>query len=131
MYKTLRNFWEAVVWAGIIIILSSASFNNVKDIASKFEHMDKIVHFAMYFGFMFFLLWGYKKSHTHLKTKQILISFAIAVVFGVLMELLQYLFMKERTGDIYDELANFSGVLFAILLFKPLANKLKILYRNL
>lgn len=128
MYKAIRYFWEAIVWALIIIILSLASFNNIKEITPSFEHMDKIIHFAMYFGFMFFLLWGYKKFYGKINKQQILISLIIAIIFGTSLELIQYYFTDGRSGDLFDELANIAGVATAFLFFKPLSKKLTKIY---
>ncbi|MGB5555255.1 MAG: VanZ family protein, partial [Flavobacteriaceae bacterium] len=84
---------------------------------------DKAVHFTFYFVAV---VSGVLAIREHTKgdadLKRTLIYALIAmVVFGIIIEVLQYKFTVDRTGDIYDGLANslgaFGGSLAAKFLF--------------
>ena len=77
--------------------------------------MDKIVHFFLYgtlsFVILFESLW--KKTFTR---KMYLYAILACLVFGGIIELLQIL-EPERSGELYDLLANILGSIAAILPF--------------
>lgn len=68
---------------------------------------DKIVHFAFYFGFVFW--WNKALSIQH--AKKLVLLLGVAVSYGVLMELLQYGFTTNRSADILDIIANSAGAI--------------------
>lgn len=77
---------------------------------------DKIVHFIFYF--LFVILWYYyskSKTVTNQITFQIV---AIAIVYGIVMEICQSAFTQNRVADIYDAIANSLGAITAFLYLK-------------
>ena len=77
-----------------------------------FPHIDKAVHFCMYFGFMSVLIFETyiigKKKHP------VFILALIPFFLGIIMELFQGAFTTTRSADIYDAIFNTSGILFSI-----------------
>jgi VanZ family protein len=83
--------------------------------------MDKLVHFGMYFFLMSVILIEHRRSIRTMK--HLLIAALVPFAYGVLMEVLQYMFTSTRSGDFLDALADGLGVLCAVLLWiiiKPL-----------
>jgi VanZ family protein len=115
----IKNNFRSAVIAIIIFIMSITESNNLK--APRFldiPNLDKIVHFGMYFTFMFVLVYENRKKISK-KTNVFLIGF-IPFTYGILMECCQYLFTKTRTADMLDVLFNTLGILMAIGLWKYL-----------
>ncbi len=80
------------------------------------ENVDKYVHFIFYFGFtMLWYLGLSTKFNTVKKEKIAAIALGIAVVYGIMIEVIQGMFTVSRNADVYDAIANTCGSIFAIL----------------
>lgn len=101
----------AIVLTILIMLLSLMPSRNVPEIEIK--HLDKLVHFAMYFV----LTVSYGLSFKGF-AKPELMAFAGAFLVGVLTEVMQYKFTSSRFFDVFDIIANTAGSFFAILFFK-------------
>jgi VanZ family protein len=118
-----RNIFSLLV-ALVIIFLSFTG----QETFSKFNippipHLDKIVHSGMYFVFTLALIF---ENRTLLSSvKNYLILATIPIFFGTLIEFLQTLLTRTRTGDFFDACFNVVGVILAIfvwVLFKKYRN---------
>lgn len=92
------------------IVLAVFSLINTSDLPKvEISNSDKIAH-AMAYGLLcliwYFVLKLYKFS------KPLLISFCSAIIYGIIIEVLQGSFTTVRTSDSYDILANCIGVVF-------------------
>lgn len=94
------------------------SFDGVHISRFNIPHIDKIVHFTFYFVACVlgvFFLRERAGGKIQLR-KALLIMTLLTISFGILMEVLQYSFTTQRSGDILDGLANtvgsFSGAIF-------------------
>jgi VanZ family protein len=115
----IKNNFKSVVIAIIIFILSITESNNLK--VPRFldiPNIDKIVHFGMYFTFMFVMIYENRKIIS--KKQYIFLMGFIPFTYGILMECCQYLFTKTRTADMLDVLFNTLGIVMAIGLWKYL-----------
>ena len=100
-------------------LANSATFDRIK--LSAIPHIDKVVHFGMYFLLMSVIIAEHRKRIRNLAG--LLLLALIPVSYGVLMEIMQYALTTTRTGDIYDALADAAGVLASLtlwILIKPL-----------
>lgn len=81
------------------------------------SYSDKILHFLAYAG-LAFLLGYYRSISAPLKLKELTIIFGTVCLYGAIDELLQMVPGINRTGDLYDLLADACGALcgLAILL---------------
>ncbi len=85
-------------------------------------HMDKIVHFIFYFVmvvFGFFALRNDFKRRFSLKRIPIWIVL-FSIIYGIIIEVLQYTITVDRQGDILDALANSIGAFMGLLLVKSI-----------
>jgi glycopeptide antibiotics resistance protein len=73
-----------------------------------------MVHFTLFFVFCVFLLRPFKK----LKTSYYLWAAAISVSLSALLEFIQHTVTPSRESDIYDLMANITGVFLALLFFR-------------
>ena len=128
--KFITSFWKTIMWPCVVLYLSLSSGNNITHPSwLMFPHIDKAVHFIMYFYFALVLIHDsqhYSKirlNHGHL----ILISVLIVIGWGGFMEILQRIPSIHRNSDFFDFLANTVGAVVASVLYKifePLLNKI-------
>lgn len=89
-----------------------------KEVDIKVPQFDKWVHFGIYFGFTivwFAFLYNYSES----SVKKNRFKAAIwALIFGVIVEILQNINPNARSGDVLDVLANSIGIIVAVLILK-------------
>lgn len=87
--------------------------------------MDKVVHFTFYFVLVILGVKAIKKIFkTELEFKNYLwYSVLFAIVYGIVIEFLQYGFTENRHGDILDVLANSVGALAGMFVVKRLVSK--------
>lgn len=88
------------------------SLIKVPSIGIEIANIDKAHHsFAYFMLTLTWLLAFYKKQN---KKYVIVIS---CILFGIIIEVLQYLLTTYRTGDYLDVFANSLGVLLALVIF--------------
>jgi VanZ family protein len=97
-----------------IMYLSLSNAKKFDDITT-FKLADKLVHTAMYFGFMVFIIFENRK--TLFSVKQVYIAGLIPLFYGILLEILQGTITETRTASFSDALFNAFGILIAILLW--------------
>jgi VanZ family protein len=109
-----KNFFSLLT-AVIILYLSlanSRSFDKVP--LFEIPYLDKLVHFAMYFGLMLVIIYENRKS---IKSKrQLMLISTIPLIYGVVLEILQAVLTNTRSGNIFDALADGAGIYAAVLI---------------
>jgi len=110
---------------GIIFIITVLSLINTSKIEPDkiklIPHIDKIVHFLMYFTLAFTFMFEYYIHHhkTISKVSKILI---LPLFYSGLMEILQLSITSYRGADWLDMLANGSGILMAYFAVRTFRN---------
>jgi VanZ family protein len=110
-----KNIFSIIV-ALIIMYLSLAGSETFKKVSFvNIPHIDKIVHFCMYFGFMSVII---LENRSSLKSNRLLFLTAlIPLSYGILMEFLQFALTITRSASLYDIAANSTGIFVALLLW--------------
>ncbi|MBK3516610.1 VanZ family protein [Carboxylicivirga marina] len=99
----------------IITVLSLVNTARIKpDNLPIIPHFDKIVHFLMYFTLGFIFMFEYYIHH-HKTIKRISKILILPLIYGGLMEILQYSITPYRSGDWWDMLANSCGIFSAFV----------------
>jgi len=110
-----RNYYFFIALACTVTI-TIGSLISAKNIGTpQINNFDKIVHFGGYFvlALSWFLTFNGK-----LKLLKQFVAIALLVfIYGIIIEVCQWLFTNERQGDILDMLANLGGISFALLIF--------------
>ena len=115
-----RNFlFFAIVWTVFITVASLVSFNSVPKVAIPGN--DKLVHFLFYFFFVVFWSIALHKNFYSKKYSFIIVVFAI--VYGIIIEVLQELLTTTREPDLYDVFANALGAIIGYFGFYCLKYK--------
>ena len=121
----IRHYIPPFGWALLILLLSGLPSSNLPD--SSVEGLDKIVHFSIYLLFAHLLIVAFKKQiiYTKLRLNAFKIAVAIAVLYGVFIEVLQGTVFVSRSIELLDMLANSVGALAGVLSFKLVYGNLK------
>jgi len=128
--KFIISFWKTIIWTCVVLFLSLSSGENLPHSSwLEFPHIDKVVHFVMYFVFALVLIHDSQHySKIRLNHGQIiLISVLIVIGWGGFLEILQRIPSIHRDSDFFDFLANTVGAVVASLLYRicePLLNKI-------
>lgn len=100
--------------------MTADSFQDLERFSIPYK--DKYVHFTFYF--VFTLLWVFSLKPFYGNTYKVRFSvFAVAVLYGGLIEVCQGLFTVSRGADITDVLANTTGSAMAVLMLWRLNKK--------
>ena len=124
LFKCIQRFvppfLPTIIIAGCILYLSLSSFPDVPDTPLfHFEHIDKVVHFCMYFGLTLVLYfdWSrYKMTNPEIHIRHTWILWILPVLLGGLMEIAQKYLTATRSCDFIDFLANTAGATTGIIL---------------
>ncbi|MCO6499136.1 MAG: VanZ family protein [Vicingus serpentipes] len=112
----MKSFFPAIVWAIIIFLLSAFPGNKIPDI--PVWNIDKLVHIGMYAVFSFLLLTAYNPQYSTKKTRYFTISLIafFSVFYGGVMEILQHYIFINRSGSMYDFIANTIGSVMGVFI---------------
>ncbi len=104
-----------------ITLLSLFSFpEDTIDLGVRIPNIDKLVHFGFYFMMVILGCFFLREIANHRigLVKAILSMTVFAIVYGMILEVLQHTITTERSGDIWDFLANSAGALVGGILIK-------------
>jgi VanZ family protein len=79
---------------------------------------DKYLHTIAYFTLSIIWLFALRNKLSNIKIKIVLII--VLIFYGIILEVLQNKLTNYRTGDLYDEFANITGIILAVLVFDKL-----------
>ena len=123
----ILNYWKPLIIAIVSLygsITSSDDFNKITFLNIK--HIDKLIHFSLYFILSISLLASLHRD-TIIKTlNQKVITLIIVISYGLLMEVFQYYFTDNRSAEILDVFANTFGCIVGLAIF-PIVKKLNLL----
>lgn len=109
-----------LLWMVLVTVLCLVSFSNEELQGIEFAHMDKVVHFTFYFvaSILGSLALSEVKNRTISFKKAAAIIFTILVLYGIVIEVLQYDFTVDRSGDVFDAVANTVGIVTGLFILK-------------
>lgn len=101
----------AIVTTIAIAYGSLISSDDLPDV--EVDYADKVIH-AIAYGFLCFIWYLAIKSYNI--QRPLLVAICIAVIYGILLEVLQGTLTEARVTDLHDILANCIGVVFISLI---------------
>jgi len=118
MKKAILYYFPAFAWACFILYLCSMPPADVNKISFfNFPNIDKVAHFTFYFTLVgLLLLADWKNEHYTLKRTIYWIS--AAIMYGIMIEILQGLFFEGRSASVFDASFNSLGAIFGYLAFR-------------
>lgn len=119
-----------ISWMVFVTFSSLFSFSGIDtERYITIPHFDKVVHFVFYFvACVLGVLFIREKTKEEIPSIKAIVVIGIAtIIFGIIIEILQYTITVDRTGDFFDGLANSVGSLCGALLMNFLfSNKTKL-----
>ena len=121
--RSTKNLWVHkkylftilfISWAVFITTLSLFSFEEGSMPSIDVPHMDKLVHFSFYFGFTVLGCLSFREiDRRNTPLKKVIVKLILpAVIYGIIIEILQGVATIDRDPDLLDVLANSLGTLF-------------------
>lgn len=127
MLRTTRYTLLFISWVVVITILSLFSFPSIDLDPGSFTipYADKITHFIFYlvFGFVGCMSLRERTMGNLGMIKTIRIVLVLAILYGILMEVLQYILTTDRMAELGDVLANTLGAFAGIGLIRWIFSK--------
>lgn len=119
----------ALLYTVALFVLSLANIKSLPKI--ELNNIDKLFHATAYCGLVIvWYLYFYVKNKKDFRLLPLLLICVCAVIFGIIIEIIQGNATNYRTEDVFDMLANLSGTLVACLLVLILKKHLKKLKVN-
>jgi len=117
MLNFIKKYWLSIIWSIIIIIFCSLPSSNLpRNRMINIPHLDKILHFGIYFILSLLILYE-TKIKTGKNKKIFILTGLFSFVLGLLIEIEQQYLISSRTGDLYDLLADILGSITGIFFF--------------
>ena len=111
IYRYILIHYKSILFALMIIVLSLYPFEtSSKHGFFDFPHFDKVVHLLLYASFAFII---FTERPGRMNAKKYFFIVIFCLFLGGLIELVQ-ISLPQRSGDIYDLIANFTGSLIAV-----------------
>ena len=112
----IKAFRLTLLWALFILIICNANLGKVGHSPLFFAGFDKITHCGLFFVFVIFYASELIRKHKTdvLSYKYMLLVFAMAVLFGGLIEILQLTIFTWRSGEWNDFFADMIGISMGI-----------------
>ena len=113
MLRTNKFSLLFLVWMAFVTWASLATFHEKSAPGIDVPHFDKLVHFSFYFvAAVLGTLSVREIAHGRTPVTKTLVWVAFGViVFGIIIEGLQYGYTPDRQGDLYDVVANSLGAI--------------------
>jgi|WetSurMetagenome_2_1015567.scaffolds.fasta_scaffold1379047_2 VanZ family protein len=112
------HYWKSILWLMLICYLLFLPGNRLpKEKIFQIPHIDKLIHAALFMILEFLLLLDTKIEISCIQLKLFLLINLSILFFGGITEVIQYLFIPQRTGSMVDLLADLSGMAVGVFLY--------------
>jgi VanZ family protein len=118
--------WPALTWALFILVICGIPGQDLPKVTFlEWLKPDKVIHLFTYGILSWLLARAFRNQNyfTALHLHPNSWSFAIAILYGALIEVLQSTIFINRSGDLRDALANAIGALTGLWIYRLLLNR--------
>lgn len=126
MLRTLRYNSPAFLWSIVILTLSLIPSKSIQKIVFlDFVGIDKVGHFGVYAILAFLLVRGFCKQFNDgvYRLSLAVYSIIIGLIYGGILEYLQWRVAPSRSGDWADFAANFLGCILGSAFYYIVSRK--------
>lgn len=119
--KFLKKYWPSILVLAVILYATLSSDPLGADELPSIPHIDKLIHATMmggFFGAIVFDMQRADKSCRLSKIKLYVIALGL-MAFSLADEMVQSAMEQGRSGDLYDMLADWTGILVAFFAAPP------------
>jgi VanZ family protein len=117
----ITRHWKSIAWALLIFVFCAIPVSSVPHYKLfLFPHFDKLVHLFFYWvlGSILFYEMNAISGYNSIGFKSIVIVGTITIGYGFFIELIQFILLPGRTGDLWDVFANTTGFFLSAILYK-------------
>ncbi len=119
----LKKHGFTLLFFGWMVFVTWSSLVSLSDTdlpVFDIPYFDKVVHFTFYFvAVILGILSMNQNGAIHWRFNKAAVFFLVTMVlFGIIIEIIQYNFTSDRMGDPFDALANSFGALCGVLVMK-------------
>lgn len=128
LIKKLLEVKPLLVFCIVFTVLATIAFLAPLKGAHSFNlvlQLDKLIHILIYLSLSFLWISYINKANIILLGSPILIIVLLCFFYGIVIEVIQELFIPLRKADYLDVLANMIGVFLGVILFKNVKNRIK------
>jgi VanZ family protein len=120
------RFWKSIIWF-IFILFSTLLPGTGSNRIRLFPHADKLIHLFLFLVFSLLLISDARRiiNTSSIEKKVFSLVLWIAVSTGMFTELVQYLFIAERSGSLADFIADIIGIMAGLVIYKIITIKSK------
>ncbi len=123
----LKYKLPAIIWFLVILALCSMPGKSIPHISwLELLSFDKFVHASIFFGLQILTMRAFVFSSNFPKLKWLVLLFC--VTYGGALEIMQSAFFSERSGDVFDFIANSFGCVCGLLLFSSIRKKFPVFF---
>lgn len=115
------RFMLLFVYVGCIVALSLLPPQDLPKV-SLFYGADKLIHLMMYMIFAILGCWALKVEEN---TRRLILILPVTIGWGIFMEIMQLEMHAGRSFSWMDELANTTGVLIGIIIYRLVAYRMQ------
>lgn len=115
----------SILWSAGMIFLLLIPGDKLPAEQLPVKGFDKVIHFCLFFGHYYIWVIGLIKQRFFkvIKEKTVKISLFYSVFLAFLIELIQYQFIPQRSGDWLDIVANLLGIGTSYIFFRTIYGK--------
>ncbi|MFN5182057.1 MAG: VanZ family protein [Bacteroidota bacterium] len=124
----------ALVWTLVIFILCSMPGKAIPEFSwMELLSLDKLIHGFIFFVLQLLYMHGFKTQEKNSFIRRFYLEIPLigCIIYGAVLELMQFHIFSSRSGDYGDFIANSTGVITASILYKFIENKIDFFYRKL
>ncbi|MBP9995473.1 MAG: VanZ family protein [bacterium] len=127
--RLTRNIYPGLVCGFIILMLTTLPGSCFPTVKSFWQWLspDKIVHVVMFGSLAYLIPFGYREKYCHdarqARKRLLRLSFLFSTAYGGATELLQTIPALRRSGSVYDFLADVTGCILGVFIFKVVYQK--------
>jgi VanZ family protein len=109
-----------ISWMMFVTFFSLFSFSDLDTSRFDIPHMDKAVHFTFYFVMVLLAFLASIKKELQVNGMLKLLWYIVlfAIVYGIIIEVIQHVATDNRHGDPLDVLANSIGAIVGMLVIR-------------
>ncbi len=114
----MKAYLYPISWALFILFLSANPGINLPESFWDLLAIDKLAHAFVYGVLSCLLLYSFFLNDQKNIQKMKMISIIISSIYGILMEIMQYLFFPNRYFEFLDILANIIGAIIGVSIYR-------------
>lgn len=114
------HYIPAIICTGLIFWLSVTSGSNFPESIKDLFSYDKLGHALAYGVLSATYFYAIRQSKKALTIKEMIFVCLGTILYGILLEFIQYTFFPGRYFEVLDILANIMGIVISFLIFKQL-----------